>query len=273
MVRGRSRSRSVGEILEEVKRLVDHGYKEVVLTGIHLGDFDGAQHPPATLGHLVRRMDRISGIKRIRLSSIDPSEVDEDLLDALLSGQRTCHSLHLVLQSGSDHILQQMRRKYTRRDFLRITDQLYQHSPSFTFSTDVIVGFPGETERDFEETAQCVKEVQFVKTHIFPYSDRPKTRASRMGDKVKPEIVRRRKEDLRKVAEEAAFHVRDRYVGRKIDVLVEGRERKDVGGHLGYSANFLPIFLPSHRCRPNELVTAYCRKNHRRGLIADVCEG
>ncbi len=171
MFGGRSRCRPVEDILKEVEELVASGFREIVLTGINIGDFDGGGS--STLAELVRLVDNIDGVERLRISSIDPDEVDDDLLDAVINGKKTCHSMHIVLQSGSNVVLKRMNRKYTRQMFMESIERLQAASPRFTFTTDIIVGFPGETERDFQETLEVMEEVKFAKVHMFPYSDRP----------------------------------------------------------------------------------------------------
>ncbi|MBS0653149.1 MAG: tRNA (N(6)-L-threonylcarbamoyladenosine(37)-C(2))-methylthiotransferase MtaB, partial [Verrucomicrobia bacterium] len=165
-VRGRSRSRTVAEVVREVEQLVANGYKEVVLTGINIGDFDGAPQEgekPARLSDLIRAVDAVEGLSRLRVSSIDPDEVDEDLADAILNGKKTCHSMHIVLQSGSNVVLKRMNRKYTREIFLDTVEKLLKASPDFTFTTDIIVGFPGESEVDFQDTLDIMEKVRFAK--------------------------------------------------------------------------------------------------------------
>ena len=146
-VRGRSRSRPLPEIVDEIKGLVQNGYKEVVLTGINIGDF--AAETGERLDGLIRIVDGIDGLERIRVSSIDPDEVDDALMDAVLSGKKTCPSFHIVLQAGSNVTLKRMNRKYTKQIFLETIAKLKKASPSFTFTTDVIVGFPGGDRRRF----------------------------------------------------------------------------------------------------------------------------
>ncbi len=153
-VRGRSRSRTVADIVKEAETLVSNGYKEIVLTGINIGDFDGNApegEKPDRLADLVRAVDAVPGLERLRVSSIDPDEVDADLADAVLNGIHTSHSMHVVLQSGSNVILKRMNRKYTRQIFLDTVDRLKAANPDFTFTTDIIVGFPGETDHDFQD--------------------------------------------------------------------------------------------------------------------------
>ncbi|NGX50627.1 MAG: Threonylcarbamoyladenosine tRNA methylthiotransferase MtaB [Chlamydiae bacterium] len=259
-VRGRSRSKKLFDILQEVETLVENGYREVVLTGINIGDFDGNQTPPVRLADLVRQVDQVEGLDRLRISSIDPDEVDDDLLDAVINGKKTCPSMHIVLQAGSNLTLKRMRRKYTKQDFLEATARLTNHNPDFTFTTDVIVGFPGESEEDFQETLDLIREIKFAKVHMFPYSDRPKTRASRMPNKVTKEVIEERKHRLLEVAEREAFQLRNKFVGREVDVLLESKDR-------GHTEHFLSVSIPTAGLRPNEIVRVRCNENHRDGLI------
>lgn len=261
-VRGRSRSKKVFDILREIEGLVENGFKEVVLTGINIGDFDGDQTPPVRLSDLIRQVDKIPGVERIRVSSIDPDEVDDDLLDAIINGKKTAPSMHIVLQSGSNLTLKRMRRKYTKQDFIDATERLLKGNPLFTFTTDIIVGFPGETEEEFQETLALMDEVQFAKVHMFPYSDRPKTRASRMPNKVPNDVIQKRKAILLKKAEENAYHLRESFIGSEFTVLVETKE-------MGHTENFLPVYLPEKNLRPNTLIKVKCVGNTPEGLIGE----
>ncbi len=266
-VRGRSVSRSVESIVKEVKGLVEQGYREIVLTGINIGDFDGKTTPPTTLASLVRTLDKIPGLARLRLSSIDPDEVDSELLDAIVAGKRTCQSMHIVLQSGSNITLKRMRRKYTKEDFFVTVAALKKASPSFAFTTDVIVGFPGETESAFNETLEVVRAASFTKVHIFPYSERPKTRASRLENKVPAEVILERKERLKSVASEVAFRHRATYLGTQLDVLIEEKSAGDSDLYFGHSDNFLPVFVQKKEgVRSNEIVRVTCVGNRQDGL-------
>lgn len=271
-VRGRSRSRSIPEILREVENLVHNGFKEVVLTGINIGDFDGNPQDgesPKRLVDLVRAVDQIPGLERLRVSSIDPDEVDDELADAILNGRTTCHSMHLVLQSGSNVILKRMNRKYTRQIFLDTLERLRNASSDFTVTTDIIVGFPGETETDFEDTLSVMREVKFAKVHMFPYSERARTRAALMPNKVPPEVMRERKQQVLRVAEETAYQLREQYVSRRMTVLTEtaGAAPGYVSGH---SHNFLTVLVPEGNVGTNELVTVDLLENTPLGLIGKV---
>jgi threonylcarbamoyladenosine tRNA methylthiotransferase MtaB len=233
-VRGRSRSRKMEEILQEIEGLVTQGYQEVVLTGINIGDYEWEGRK---LADLVRAVDQIEGLKRIRVSSIDPDEVDGALTDAILNGKKTCPSMHIVLQSGSNVVLKRMNRKYTRQVFLATIERLRELNPDFTFTTDVIVGFPGETDQDFEETLDVMRQVKFAKIHMFPYSDRKRTRASLFPNKVPVEVIQERKQIVLREAERLAFSLRDRFIGQALEVLTEENG-------VGHTANFLPVLTP-----------------------------
>ncbi len=263
-VRGRSRSRTVAEVVQEVERLVESGYREIVLTGINIGDFDGGA-VKARLADLVRAVDEIKGLERLRLSSIDPDEVDEELTGAILGGKRTCPSMHIVLQAGSNLVLKRMNRKYTRQIFIDTCERLRSLVPDFTFTTDIIVGFPGEGERDFEETLEVIAQVRFAKVHMFPYSDRPNTRASSYPMKISPERKRERKERLLRAAELGAYRLREQFLGRQMSVLTEGRMRE--GWITGHTANFLSVSIESNTLESNELVDVELIENRPDGLI------
>ncbi len=255
-VRGKSRSRPLPEIIEEIRGLVKNGYKEVVLTGINIGDF--VTEKGERLADLIRVVDGIEGIERIRVSSIDPDEVDDALMDVVLGGKKTCPSFHIVLQSGSNVVLKRMNRKYTKQIFLETVSKLKKACPHFTFTTDVIVGFPGETEADFLETLDIMREVQFAKVHTFPYSARARTRAALYPNKVSSQVMAERKEQALREAEKQSFLLRQSYVGRRLRVLLEEPS-------FGHSENFLPVFLDAPAAR-NTIVNVLCTENRPDGL-------
>lgn len=266
-VRGRSRSRSIDEILREIQELIASGYKEIVLTGINIGDFEAG--PDFRLAELVRLVDEVPDLERLRLSSIDPDEVDDKLMDAILNGKKTCHSLHIVLQSGSNAILKRMNRKYTKQIFLDSVERLKKAAPDFSFTTDVIVGFPGETEEDFEETLAVIREVGFAKVHMFPYSNRDRTRAALYPNQVPRDVIDRRKQEVLRLSEQVAYELRDCYIGKELEVLLE-----DVQGDYftGHSANFLRVLIPAEGRSSNEIVRVRCLHNSPEGLIGVACK-
>ncbi|MFN0065590.1 MAG: tRNA (N(6)-L-threonylcarbamoyladenosine(37)-C(2))-methylthiotransferase MtaB [Chlamydiales bacterium] len=258
-VRGRSRSRPLEVIVKEVEGLVAAGYKEVVITGINVGDYDDRGRK---LSSLIRAVDRVEGLKRLRLSSIDPDEVDDALLGAIMEGKNTCNSMHIVLQSGSNVVLKRMNRKYTKQIFFQTLERLQKADPHFTCTTDVIVGFPGESESDFADTLEVVRDVQFAKVHMFPYSARKKTRAALYLDQIRDEVKAERKSRLLRLAEEVAYSLRNSYVGQTVEVLTENRS----GGH---TTNFLPVKVEA---KQNELVHVYIEKNTPEGLEGRIVD-
>jgi threonylcarbamoyladenosine tRNA methylthiotransferase MtaB len=270
-VRGRSRSRSIEEIVQEVRQLVVAGFREVVLTGINIGDFDGGGGSGKSdrLADLVRAVDLIPGIKRVRISSIDPDEVDDDLLDAVINGKNCCPSMHIVLQSGSNAILKRMNRKYTRQMFLDTIRRLKNAHPDFTFTTDVIVGFPGESEQDFTETLEVVKAVGFAKVHVFPYSKRPRTKAALFPDHISHDVIVERKSRLLRVVEETAYQLRNQFVGRVMSVLTE---TPDGESGFGHTDNFLPVLL-DQSIDKNQIVSVTILENRSDALFGKVQEG
>lgn len=268
-VRGRSRSRPIAEVVAEIENLVSNGYKEVVITGINVGDFDGAKpegEPPDTLADLMRAVDAIKGLKRLRLSSIDPDEVTDDLMDIIINGQTTCHSMHIVLQSGSNLILKRMNRKYTRQIFMETVDRLKAADPDFTFTTDVIVGFPGETEADFNDTLALIQEVQFAKVHMFPYSERKRTRAALFPNKVAPETIKRRKQQVLRASEQATFALQERFVGHRMRLLTESSGDDEQGFICGHTDNFLKVIIPKDQWQSNQLLEVELVENTPKGL-------
>lgn len=271
-VRGRSRSRRMESIIEEVKGLIANGYKEVVITGINVGDFDGApsgEEKALRLVDLVTAIDALPGLERLRISSIDPDEVDEELLNAVLKGKTTCHSMHIVLQSGSNVILKRMNRKYTREMFIDAIDRIRQESADFTFTTDVIVGFPGESERDFQDTLDMMDYVGFAKVHMFPYSPRERTRAALYPGRIPSSLMQERKQEILRKSERHAFELRERFVGRTMEILCENAQEQDRYIH-GHTDNFLPVFIAKEEGQANALLKVQLLSNHPEGLFGKV---
>lgn len=231
-LRGRSRSRPAEDILREISDLVSQGFREVVLAGINVGDYNDGRH---TLADLIRKVDKLESLDRVRISSIDPEDVQQDLREAILLGQHTCHSSHLVLQSGSNAILKLMNRKYLRQDFLRCVEFLRDLDPQYAFTTDVIVGFPGETEQDFEDTLKIIEDVGFIKVHIFPFSPRERTKAYQFSSPIPSSVIYERKKHLAAVAEKVAHREMEKRLGGVYSVLVEKIDAQGIAyGHTSY---------------------------------------
>lgn len=249
-VRPGLRSRTPESIEAEVKRLIGNGHHEIVLTGIHLGHFgvDTTRGrtglPPFRLWHLLRRLDQIPGSWRMRLSSIEANEVDEDFFRAAADCEHLCPQFHPALQSGSDGVLTRMRRRYRVGRFLEKLDRIRQIMPSAAFSTDVIVGFPGETDAEFDETVATCEQARFMKIHIFPFSARRGTPAAEFPDQVSPEIRQERTKRLFVVERRLAMDYYQSFVGKPLEVLVEGEAAGNPGFVHGHDRHYIPVCFP-----------------------------
>ena len=227
LARGRKvRSKPVEVFLQEFLEMLEEGYKEIVITGVNLGKY--GKDMGLKLADLLRETERYDGDYRIRLSSINVEDIDEDFLEAFSRNPRLCHHLHISLQSGSDKVLKRMGRRYSVSDFLRIVDGLRRIDEDFSITTDIIVGFPGETDEDFEQTLRVVDEVNFSRIHVFRFSPRPGTPASSFLDQVCEEKKRERLEVLKAKAEESSKRYREKTVGKTRIVLAEGFASKGV---------------------------------------------
>jgi threonylcarbamoyladenosine tRNA methylthiotransferase MtaB len=251
--RGRSRSRPADEAVAEARRLVEAGYRELVLTGIHLGAWGRDLPGHLRLFDLVARLLAIPGRWRLRLSSIEADELREEEIAAFSAlaapgtggtAPRLCPHLHLPMQSGSADVLRRMRRPYDPAAFERTVASLRKRLPDAAVSTDLIVGFPGETDRDAAETIAAAERLAFSRIHAFPYSPRPGTEASGMPGHVPAEAVRARMRALALVAAASAEAFHRRFVGRDVEVLVEERPDRRTGSPAGYSGEYVRVLLP-----------------------------
>ena len=246
------RSRSPEEIACEVGDLLANGYAEIVLTGVHLGHYglDRSKGKPKSewcrLWHLLEKLDALAGNFRIRLSSLEAAEARDDLVRVMSRSPRVVPHLHLCLQSGSDRILRLMKRRYSAGGFLERCQRLKKALDVPAFTTDVIVGFPGETDADFDATCQVVREVGFAKIHIFSYSPRAGTPAALLHDAVAPAVMQERRQRLGELERESASAYRRRLLGRRLEVLVEGADPKRAGHVMGTSCRYVPVSFRGH---------------------------
>lgn len=219
--RGRNRSRSVQSVKEQVMRLAEAGFKEVVLTGVHLGTYGIDLDPPVTLGQLIEEIHDTPGLERIRISSVDPHEIDDTLIRAVIELPKVCRHLHIPAQSGDDEILLRMRRRNTVAEMHEVIGRLRSAVPGLAVTTDIIVGFPGETDAHFERTMAFCRDIGFSKVHVFPYSIRTGTLAAKMPDHVAKEVKEARTEALIALSNELARGYHQRLLGTTVRVLVE----------------------------------------------------
>ena len=251
--RGRVRSRREEDILREVRGLASEGFREIVLTGIHISsyglDFEGRKNPGPgeafpheRLLHLLLELDKVEKIERIRLGSLEPRIITPEFVKGLQKVRKLCHHFHLSLQSGCDETLRRMNRRYTTGEYLKKVEMLREAFGRPAITTDVIVGFPGESEAEFETTKQFLDKVNFYEMHVFQYSRREGTVAAERKDQVPEEIKKRRSEILLALAKNKSREFRESYIGERAEVLFEeGREIQGISCQIGYTGEYIRV--------------------------------
>lgn len=243
-VRGRIRSRSEEAVIAEVTELAESGIKEVVLTGIHISSYGKDKNNEGALIDLIDAISKIKGIKRIRLGSLEPGIITEDFVRRVSANKKVCPHFHLSLQSGCNTILKRMNRKYTREQYFEKCEMLREAYDAPTLTTDVIVGFPGETDEEFEETVQYLTELNLYEMHIFKYSPRKGTVAAAMKDQVSPEVKNKRSDVLLELAERGKKAYEAKYEGAELEVLVEEVLHREDGTYLrGHTERYMDILI------------------------------
>ena len=253
-VRGRSRSLTMDEVLGQVRRLAEEGYREVVLSGVDLGAWgqDLAEKPG--LVELTQRILDETSVPLLRFSSLEPTDLSDEFIELLGSSGRIARHLHAPLQSGSDRILRRMRRWYTREQYAERVERLAARWPNAGIGADIIVGFPGETGEDFEQTCELVERLPFTYLHVFSYSDRPGTQGARLDGKVAPAVIRERNRLLREMAARKARHFRARQVGTRLRALTLAATGEK-GERFALSDNYLKLRVRGRKLVENKLLT------------------
>jgi threonylcarbamoyladenosine tRNA methylthiotransferase MtaB len=245
--RGLMRSRDPKEVVAQAQQLVDAGYKEIVLTGIHTGGY-GEDLKDYNLAMLLRDLEeQVDGLKRIRISSIEASQISDEVIEVLQNSTKVVRHLHIPIQSGSDTVLKRMRRKYTMEFFADRLERLKEALPGLAITSDVIVGFPGETEEEFMETFNFIKHHQFSELHVFPYSKRTGTPAARMDDQVDEEIKNNRVHRLIELSDQLAKEYASKFENEVLEVIPEEpfKEDESEGLFVGYTDNYLKVVFPA----------------------------
>jgi threonylcarbamoyladenosine tRNA methylthiotransferase MtaB len=239
--RGVSRSREMAVVLEQARALVADGHPEIVLTGVDLGHYGADLVPRATLAGLLRRLAEIPGLRWIRMSSILPAYFTPDLLDVVTSASVIAPHVHVPLQSGSDRVLRRMRRPYTVAMYRKLVERLAAAIPRLGLGADVIAGFPGESETDFAETMATAEALPLTYLHVFPYSDRRGTEATRLADHVPPRVITERARRLRALGAAKSLAFRRDLVGRTDEALVLHTRDRRGGGLVGLTGNYVEV--------------------------------
>jgi len=246
LVRGPSKSRDLKSIIQEANRLIKKGFQEIVLTGICLGSYGRDLKGNVDLVGVIRKIESLDGDFRIRLSSIEARDVTDELIEKIADSKKMCRHLHIPFQSGDDEILKFMNRKYSSRYYRELVKRIRISVPEIAITTDIMVGFPHETERRFQNTFEFLKEIAPSRIHIFPYSPRKGTAAFSMP-KVDEKIVKKRLKLLRDLAREKSFEYKKRFLNKKLVVLVEENPDRQTSLQKGYSDNYIKVIIKSKK--------------------------
>ncbi|WP_338537377.1 tRNA (N(6)-L-threonylcarbamoyladenosine(37)-C(2))-methylthiotransferase MtaB [Helicovermis profundi] len=244
--RGNIRSRSPENVIAEVKRLVEHGYKEIVLTGIHIASY-GKDLKNFSLIDLIELADKVDGLERLRMSSVEPRLFENDFIERLKKVKSFCPHFHLSLQSGSDGVLKRMNRKYTSKEYLNTANLIYSSFNNAAITTDIIVGFPGETDMEFEETLEFVKKVGFSQVHVFQYSPKEGTKAALMENQIMNSIKHSRSESLIELTKNLEDKFQKNMVNQNLEILFEGYYEKNKKYVEGISKNYLRVIVENSK--------------------------
>lgn len=253
--RGKSISDERENILNNVKEAIDSGYKEITLTGINLGTYGMEKEKPETFSSLVQEIVQLPGDYRIRLSSINPMEIDDDLLDLIADHENICPHLHIPLQSGDDAILAKMRRNYNSGQYLDTVHRALKKIPRLGLGADVIIGFPEETEQSFENTRQLIESLPFTYLHAFAYSPRKGTEAYGFKSSLAKTVKKARNKTLIDLAHEKSLHFRRQLIGETVTVLFENQRDSATGFLKGHSEHYVPVIAEGGDRLMNQLVS------------------
>ena len=265
--RGRIRSRKKENVLKEVETLAKKGIKEIVLTGIHIASFGKDFEEEYKLIDLLEDLNKIDGIERIRLGSLEPTIITDEFVKRLLKLEKVCNHFHLSLQSGCDETLKRMNRKYTTEEFKQVTELLRKYLKDVNLTTDIIVGFPGETEEEFNITYKFLEDIAFYKMHVFKYSKRDGTVAAKMPNQVDGNIAEERSEKLIKLSEKNMKMYNEKYIGREVEVLFEEKQDEFWVGH---TRNYMVVKVKTDKDLENLIITTKVLQNQGEELIGKI---
>ena len=264
--RGRVRSRKPESIISEITKIAEKDIKEVVITGIHIASYGKDFKEEYKLIDLLEEINKIDGIERIRLGSIEPLLITDEFVERLKKLDKICHHFHLSLQSGCDETLKRMNRRYTTEQFREIVKRLRNAYNDVNLTTDIIVGFPGETEEEFEKTYHFLDEIKFYKMHVFKYSQRKGTKAAVMQNQIPGDIKELRSRRLIELSNKNEFEINQKYIGKKVEVLFE--EEKE-GVFKGHTANYILVYCNDEKENlSNKIQEVECIQNLNDHILA-----
>ena len=256
--RGKMRSRNKENVLKEAEYLVKQGYQEIVLSGIHVGGY-GQDLDNCSFSLLVKEISEIDGLKSLRISSIEESEIDDQLINLIKDKNNLANHLHIPLQSGANHVLKLMNRKYTREQFIEKMKKIKELAPDVMISSDVIVGFLQESEEDFLDTYHLCEEC-FDMLHVFPYSIRPGTVAARMDGQISPDCKKARSKILLDLSDRLYMKFASRYINQDVTVLIEKYDAQK-GVNIGHTSNYISVEIPNKESKVGQYITVKLQKD------------
>lgn len=251
--RGLMRSRKPEEVLSQARQLTEAGYKEIVLTGIHTGGY-GEDMKDYNLASLLRDLEEIKGLQRIRISSIEASQITDEVIDVIGESNKVVNHLHIPLQSGSDTVLKRMRRKYSASFYRERVQRLKEALPGLAVTSDVIVGFPGETDEEFDETYQMIRDIGYSELHVFPFSKRTGTPAARMDDQVNDDVKNNRVHRLIALSNQQAKEYASMHEGQILEMIPEEQDPDHPERLIGFTRNYLKVSVELDKGRIGEVV-------------------
>lgn len=267
--RGRLKSRKQEDAVDEIKKLVEKGYREVVLTGIHLGNYGRDLRNGTSLSTLVSELLKIPNLLRIRLGSIESVELSDELINIIKNEKRVCHHLHLPLQSGSDAVLKSMNRHYRLRQYKDLIAMLREKIPNLALTTDLIVGFPGETEENFKETLNTLHELKFSAIHVFPFSKRTGTPAAMYPNQITNEEKKKRVHRVQELEKKISKEFRCEFLNKIVHVLAENKKEEYFEG---FSDEYIRVTIKGENVKRGHLYSVIVEEVTDEGLIGRVIE-
>ena len=266
--RGPVRSRSIENILEEGRQIAGQGYKEIVITGINVSSY-GRELEGVTLIDVLKGLNKIEGIERIRLGSLEPMLLDEEFIMGLEDIDKLCDHFHLSLQSGSDEVLKKMNRKYDTKTYKTIIDNIRKVFPQASLTTDIMVGFPGESHENFRESYEFIDQIGFSKLHVFKYSKRQGTPASKMDNQIPESIKEERSKEIIQLSEKLEKRYYKQFLGKKMTVLIEQSSKEDYNIYQGHTTNYILVKIQSNKNMINQTIPVEI-KEIRTGFVNGI---
>ncbi len=267
--RGRVRSRKPEKVVAEIKQIAEKGIQEVIITGIHIASYGKDFKDGYELIDLLEDINKIDGIKRIRLGSIEPLLITYEFMNRLIKLEKICHHFHLSLQSGCDETLKRMNRRYTTEQFREIVEIIRKNYADVNLTTDIIVGFPGETEEEFNQTYKFLSEIKFYKMHVFKYSPRKGTKAAVMKNQISGDIKEKRSKILLELSDKNEMEYNRQYIGKNVQVLWEEEKDNVLKGH---TQNYVEVFANMHENKnlENQIKEAECIEAYNNHILVNI---